>query len=517
MLLLRLALACLLTGLRAAAQTPVSDAPAPPQNGRHHHHSALGFHPPSCGCSWSTEGGCGISSHQLYDALIHSNAAELCQQTRGRGNASDTDASKLGDRMAMRRAQFRTYWECKIRDQLQRLKPAMKACFSGLSAQECVEQDLCQWGAQGGDSCGIDEERLLRSLVGDELMTHPLVQLVLWADECSEKGNQACEADEHCVWLQGVDHHGHHHSGRCNLNEVIIYRGFLQHPGILRIFDHLHESAMCHARYEHTKQCAGRFHCLKEAGMCRANVSTPAPRSMDRLVDIICKNSPDCPTPCVKAADGQCGVQQPLPEYFNHFEYSQEDARVEVVFVVLASATALYEVECNMYDDNEAQCKQLPTACDSTTRPTWGAHHDAAQEEGIHTAPGMDGSLGDLVSAALGDNAHEQLDAYLRAHPGELDSVVDTMKQGMAALFERSKAPKPEEEWTVEADFDEDEAELEEATPWIAAMISVLAAVLCTGLAAGALCGRALQAPRRQPLLQEESMVEYGEAPAGQS
>jgi len=504
-------LTSLLAGLVALGATQPAKPPSTSDDHHHRHH----HHAPTCGCSWSSEGGCGISSRQLYDSLVDSNAAQLCRATDGKGNVSDTEPAYLTNKRAMWWAQFRTIWECKIRQQLDELAPKMKACL-GLSAAACTdkstyERALCEWGAQDAAKCGIDEERLLQSLVGDDLMSHPLVELVVWADQCTEKGKAECSADDKCEWLQGVDHHGHHHSGRCSLDERVIYSGFMKHPGILRIFDHLHESAMCHARYEHTQFCAGRYHCLKEAGVCRANVSSPAQRSMEKLVGIICKNSEKCDEPCEASRDGShCQAPAKLPSYFSEVEYTQEDAKVEVVFVVLASATALYEVECNELDDKQDQCKKLPPACSHAERPKWGDHHDAAHEDGDHTALGVDGRLGELMRAALQGTSEQSLDEYLKAHPLKVSDIAEDMRSGLASLRERLRAPATTgpETMPVEKAFeeDEDEAELEEAAPWALAGLSIVAAALCVGLAGGAICHRLMQ-PRhlRTYLLREEA------------
>eukprot|EP00971_Amphidinium_carterae_P161000 3192384-Amphidinium_carterae.1 len=110
-----------------------------------------------CGCSWSSRGGCGVSTPQFIHAFSDSKIDRLCESTDNKGNKSVSSPEVLQSETETKRAEIMAGYECQLRARMHALLPMMKECI-GLSNHACWNATYCEWGAQQERQCGIDEE-----------------------------------------------------------------------------------------------------------------------------------------------------------------------------------------------------------------------------------------------------------------------------------------------------------------------------------------------------------------------
>lgn len=502
-----------------------------------------------CGCSWSSQNGCGISGAEFVSTLTQLVNVKVCTE----GDLQD-DRSKM---------------ECGIRQHVKAAAERASICL-GFNAQQCMHaavtgSALCQWGAQGANQCGIDEEKLLVSLVGEPLMQHPLMQAVILHDKCSELGEQFCEANPDCSWLVTRAS-----TALCDMNPRSFFRALIDKPVILQLTQFSMSGAICRAEYEHGNPPSCRSPCILEAGICRLDISQAKAPNMFELMEVVCTTAQeDCPSPC-KRMMGKCHRPAMLPQSYDpqYMRLTNEDMIVAQVFMVLQSATLMYEQQCNLRHSRD-MCFAASKTCDDQQIPhvTPASRQPGRTAPALPAAPGMKGALGKLLGAVTGGMASRNLSQFLLQHPDEVMKVTQKLgvpkvgelmekhpagavaaaaaagkiAQGIESILKRAPSPVPippspravpapapailidsvpSSTGTRHSKDLAEAAELPAAwytNPWAVAAGTTLSAAICAGIAMGALCHAQMVRSARDPLLMEEVMQDYEVAPLGQN
>mmetsp|Transcript_25385 Transcript_25385/g.59049 ORF Transcript_25385/g.59049 Transcript_25385/m.59049 type:complete len:509 (-) Transcript_25385:177-1703(-) len=475
-----------------------------------------------CGCSWSSRGGCGISSEELLHVLSHSKVDELCLRTGNKGNQSATSPDVLGDAQNEHVSQVLVKYECGFREQIHKFLPKLRSC-PHLAPKDCVAAPYCEWGAQQEGKCGVDEEKLVMDLAGEYNHNHPLVQFIVISNDCRERGEQSCEIEPKCEW---------HRWGGCDMKEAQFYKTILQHPRLVRMLDHLKESTFCHAYFERNDFCIGHM-CRMEYGICRANSTwnhdhMDSPKDMYDLVHGICETLPaaDCVEPCInhtQAGANWCRAPEDLPEAFYKPRMDRNDWYVFGLMLELNTGTYLNERFCNYMDSNQTLCLQSDAVCDANNvhrHPTFHAHPHPVQSlpanvtiqstEGsdTHGGVGLDGVLGELSAAASNGKLKERFDSYKAQNP----QVFKRVEEKVESLFESAPAPPPTA--APSAEMESEKRQLDTTKAILMVVPIVIIAALCAGIATGTTCTLAMWR-RNQPrlLLPEENLADYAIAP----
>mmetsp|Transcript_55235 Transcript_55235/g.129320 ORF Transcript_55235/g.129320 Transcript_55235/m.129320 type:complete len:500 (-) Transcript_55235:68-1567(-) len=473
-----------------------------------------------CGCSWSSRGGCGISSEQLIHVLSESKVDHLCLATDNKGNESMTSADVLRDAHHKKNAEFLAQYECQFRKKIHQFTDKLKVCPK-LTARDCGKTDYCEFGAQQYGKCGIDEEKLVQDLVGDENKDHPLVQFIVTSNDCRERGEQLCEVNPRCEWRRYMG---------CDMKELDFYKSVLTHPQILRLLEYLKESSFCHAYYERHDVCM-RHSCRFEYGICRYNFTRHQEHSAEDMFDFvgsICKSmtTGDCVAPCINTTQGGsswCRGPQDLPASFYKPDMNRTDWYVYGLMLQLNSGTYLNERFCNYMDSNETRCMESDSICDGSNEyrhPTFKHHThpverhevnsiDSDDKSDNHLAVGLDGVLGQLVTAVKQGKVAEKFDKYIKE-----THAIESVNNGVINIFSgrpETTAPpaQPSPVATPAPQLVSDSTMIV-----IGILPVVLLAALCAGIATGTTCTMTLWR-RNQPrlLLPEDSMVDYEVAP----
>jgi len=505
-----------------------------------------------------------MSGPQFVNALTQSNTESMCESAEAKDQKAEL--------------------ECSIRQKIKEVAKQASACLS-LNAQQCLQSTLtsgsalCQWAAQGANQCGIDEEKLVMSLVGRWNLEHPLVRAVILHDKCSELGEQFCEANPDCKWESGG-----RSSAFCDMNPSTFFRMLITKPVILQLTQFVMSGAICRAEYEHGLPAMCKAPCVLQSGICRLDTNRVKPPNMHELLAVVCskaaENSQDCPSPCVRSWQGQCQRPVTLPRGFDpeHMQLTREDMLVAEIFMVLQGATIVYEHQCNTMDQDPRSCAaSAPTCSERGTARFMPADRAAGQAPDVPPTPGLGGALGKMLSSVTHGLASHNLSQFLLAHPDVVQKVTKNLGipkvgemaekhpeavvaataaaaavgTGISSIMNRPTPPPAEPpmkpipdpivpppsaqsaaltEMTNEMNDVATEAaagrhgegETEAGgtsqwytNPWTIAAGTTLSAAICAGIAMGALCHAQMFRSARAPLLVEEVMQDYEVAPLG--
>mmetsp|Transcript_58998 Transcript_58998/g.140878 ORF Transcript_58998/g.140878 Transcript_58998/m.140878 type:complete len:517 (+) Transcript_58998:77-1627(+) len=485
---------------------------------------------PACGCSWSSRGGCGISSQQLLSGLMRSRVDTLCTATGGKGDLEKTDSEVRNDDLQMKRAAKATTKECELQQRVASYaQKASEVCMK-LDAAKCYEEKICEWGAQQVGACGMDEEQFIIGLVGEENHKHPLVRSVINSNTCREYGEQSCEAHSNCRWSRGTQ--------SCDAQPEQFWTDLVAQPKILRMLTIFRDSSDCHAIFEETGVCAQRdlgrpdSWCRLELGVCTKNYSyvtdydVDTPKAMSRMMSTICmemgrRGQFGCKEPCVAAKDAHhyghgrwCQAPTPLPAHFieslSEDSFDDSDWTILLLMIQLQSAMTVRTARCSLHGSDESICQQYSEMCKASAD-----HGDSAEGEPAmlpvsnSTAAGTTGTLlSEFVAAASNGHLTDKLTSYLQENPDALERI----GEGFAESYSKVASPR------------RGSAETEQVMPTstsLSTFVSVTASLLIIMvlLAGTAVCFRwavvtmSLRSERARLLQPEETMEEYEPGP----
>jgi len=363
------------------------------------HHSWSWFYSDMCGCTETKFEGCGVSSAQLFKVLTDSHGLQLCTATNGLG---DTSAGQTAEEfMADEKLEKRIQAECEVRQELKRMASAFEVCHTLKGKEACAQQNhLCEWEAQDIGECGIDEEKLLHSLVPQEYHSHPLLRNILIQDRCSEMPQDHCLKNSTCTWDR--------FHNRCNANDAILWSSFLQHPAMFQILEIAEHGASCRGWHEHVWHGSACWenHCHLERGICTGNAGyslddKPNATTIREMKNTLCREkawkfaasqgdesgestAPRCPPGCREQKQDTTATQGehhgqghghgghgrgawPVCEADGEIEegtdltLSDMDTKIALYFLVIRSATYIHESRCNSLDNDITACKKVAT------------------------------------------------------------------------------------------------------------------------------------------------------------
>lgn len=356
-----------------------------------------------------------MSGPQFVNALTQSNTQSMCESSAAKDQRAEL--------------------ECSIRQKIKEVAEQASSCLS-LNPQQCMQSSisgsaLCQWAAQGANECGIDEEKLVTSLVGRWNLKHPLVRAVILHDKCSELGEQFCEANPDCKWQRGQGRR----DAFCDMNPSTFFRMLITKPVILQLTQFVMSGAICRAEYEHGSPPMCKAPCVLQSGICRLDVDRLKPPNMFELLEVVCskaaENYQDCPSPCVRSWQTRsCQRPARLPLGFDpeHMQLTREDMLVAEIFMVLQGATLVYEHQCNTMDEDPRACTaSLPTCSADRTAHFMPANRKAGQIPDIPPTPGMKGALGNMLSSVTHGLASHNLSQFLVEHPEVVEKVTQRL------------------------------------------------------------------------------------------
>jgi len=494
------------------------------------HHSWDYFYENMCGCVATRNEGCGLSSRQLYKTLTESYGLQLCE---GRG---EEDLSKLEPAVAKRvRA------ECNARLRLRDVALEFQACWQYEREDICqMHQDTCEWEAQDIGSCGIDEEKLLAKLLGEELHSHPLMRNVLAADKCSTYSSEGCMGDEQCSlnW----------HRQTCRVHSSVTFNSFLEHPALFEVLEYSKRGAECRGWHEHVwhGDLCWEQGCQLEGGLCvskyatldslKAN-ATIVKYMMDHLCSKAYRETGAVQQGCLYSEEQKACVAEDLSDSVN-LDLTEDDRSVALYFMVLRSATFIHEARCNSLDNDILQCNKTaeqhidcgedmfhPNA--TAVIAGWQAqrgqhgHGDGGNKDWKETERevmnttmknipnadagiGFNGELGEIIGNATDANRIGFLDGFKDfLNQPETLGTAKAMLQ-LARSFE-APAQQPSPPTPEESAHKQDEPLMQ---LYLVCVVCLVLAAMCGGYAGGVLCGsqtgRSTRCDRR-PLLQMQA------------
>mmetsp|Transcript_52937 Transcript_52937/g.123949 ORF Transcript_52937/g.123949 Transcript_52937/m.123949 type:complete len:557 (+) Transcript_52937:77-1747(+) len=512
--------------------------------------------PATCGCGWHHHSACSISSHQFVQALQHSRVDEMCTVTNGHGDpalTSEADPDKVW-------AKYRATKECGMRKEIRVRAKALEKCIGVSDPKGCMAMDGCYWGAQAAHECGVDVNAFLNDLLGEEASGHPLLLALQVHNYCSAFDYSSCEAPttgNKCSWRRGA----------CDLNPSVFFHILIHRPSLLNIFLLTRGGSMCRAHYEHG-QADGEDGvcedpCLLEYGICRLNVSQvghfpfrpdqnhSAENITKQMVNNLCMRmgrpvvhsgqtenfTAECRDPCVTVHhnfSGRvrtfCRGPSELPNNMNistNLGFDEKDWLVAEAFMVLQSATMIYEHHCHAFSDNYDMCQASSVNCEEDWKPIFTTTTYAVGDNIFNVStvrPPVDGGLFKGILAEVGHAVEEN------KLPELFGDVVEsvarqqkiTEKDQQDALNRFFKPPKEEQlhqdvktksPW--EKDEDEKDVDEDEKEKMGLFMIgsSFLFAAVCGGLALGVLCSTAMGGGPRD--LRPQLLHGYNDQEAG--
>jgi len=495
--------------------------------------------PATCGCGWRRHSACSISAHQYIQALQHSRVDEMCVATNGHGDPELTSA----DDNYLSSSKSRAEKECWMRMQIRKKAKSLEKCLDLTDPDKCNNMEGCAWEAQGSYECGVDEYRFIYDLLGEEAGEHPLLQALQVHEHCSSRDYNSCSAP-HCQMRHGV----------CDLNPSIFFHMFMHRPSLVNMFILTNRGAMCRAYYEHGEVdgnggCGEP--CLLERGICRLNVDKvyhfpfrPNENQTEedvtkQMVNALCMRlgkplvyeghpenaTAECREPCTTITREVRGTQrtfcrgpETLPDDLGmntKLGFTEKDWLVAESFMVLRSATMVFENHCHQFTDNYDMCQASNQNCHedfkpefTTAAPTAFPAGNASSAVGVKplapAGPAMKGFLHEVGQAAergtLDKLFGDYLENYARTHKldaedkEEIKHDVDLLKNWMKAPKEEKW--KPTEDKKTPWDGDEDEVgDIDEAIAEVGPGVIVgalLFAAVCGGLAIGVLCSTAM-------------------------
>jgi len=442
----------------------------------------------------------------MLTALESSSIDHLCDRTNGAGDAEDS-AADVTTGWESRRAQYITQRECQARSEIKKTLPDRFQCMK-YSASECYKSRHCEWGAQRERHCGVDEERLILDVVGEDHVDHPLVQFLVTSNACREKGQQACVADPSCEWGHPV----------CDIKEALVYHQVFYHPQMLVLLQILQANAYCHSLHESRQMCASPI-CRMEYGICRFNHTMGKDLikfEFDDMVRVVCQSHspsrkpravtgaedegsttqapPECNSPCRVSETGECEPPVKVPHNMREANITRSDWHIFGLLLQFDASVFLTERICNHYDRDQDRCL--------TSEETCGEHHKPEPPPVDHSnvkdlselshgksgGIGSDGVLGQIIQAAKTGEVNKRLDDYLQSHPEALAEIGAKMREGFENFAKKPAEPRDEfeEEEFVHGERDDDD----DVRTW-PVLITAGAMIVCTlstGLACGTLC-----------------------------
>jgi len=382
----------------------------------------------ACGCAWTRHNGCGLSGNQFIEAVTHSRIDEMCVRTYGEGDPNMT-ASKM-DPGELRQAKADAEVECKLRFRIKELGYRFAKCL-GLSARECAKTHDCQWGAQGANVCGIDEEEMVKELVGVHNFHQPLVELIVESDRCSKQGEQDCDGERYCQWNP--------HEGLCDLHPGQALLLLVEKANAVQTINLAYIGAQCHAWYEHgiDSPCTGI--CRLEYGVCRATTRIIPNREKEmlkKICEVSGRRDPvhnpngECRRGCREKKDRNGKVECVADDSpMRSSGISSSDVEVARQLMALHSGTAFFERHCNAFDNNHSACMAVTDTCPQHYMPslkgTWVAkeRHDQGHAK-ADAIPGMNGVLGQLCERIVDGSFNDWIEEYLTQHPEDFEPLL---------------------------------------------------------------------------------------------
>mmetsp|Transcript_52135 Transcript_52135/g.117392 ORF Transcript_52135/g.117392 Transcript_52135/m.117392 type:complete len:596 (-) Transcript_52135:105-1892(-) len=402
-----------------------------------------------CGCTWSSQSGCTLSSYQIEAALGQSQIYHLCKISGHRGDRR----KKLEHIFDPEAVPLRVYKECNLRKALVDVHGKLSHC-AGREPEECQANeysDFCSWGAQEPEVCGIDKARLVAAMVNSRLKQSKFMSLIQEATKCKSLGHNPCEATNHCFYSE---------AGGCEISQKYIWLRVLEQPKILGIMLLIADMAECRGNYEYgTGKCEGE--CQYEYGFCtvdpRRGEKAHSSTLVDRLCDFAFRQNKICPSsPCRQSSDSgghmsrdeddeeeggggssriRCTAQDSPGR---DFTINADDWEMAAGFAIVHSAMMGFERHCNLLDLDQDRCmsSEMNETCSNlTAKWTWrGGVKEQANED---PAPGLSGFVAEIaVAQSDGMDGARPLDSlfqtFLEEHgteEGVIKALLDAANQ----------------------------------------------------------------------------------------
>mmetsp|Transcript_34907 Transcript_34907/g.81658 ORF Transcript_34907/g.81658 Transcript_34907/m.81658 type:complete len:469 (+) Transcript_34907:50-1456(+) len=419
-----------------------------------------------CGCSWSIEKGCSISSIQLVSSLKKAAWADkLCNSARQTESAA-SDECKIGEHMKETARQF-------------------EACIdsSKSNARECNDYSdglFCQWEAQEQGKCGLDPEKLVVQLTNTSGRSHEFVKWVRLTDICADQSEATCSAQEGCKWMQQSKSTSHSRGlAHCDVDEAVLVESMLTHPRLYQMIRIYMRSAMClRNRQLNPNECPQPCHKGDLQNQCSL------PRDVDwdaisQLIDATCNRATDnCTDPCMMDQDGNghliCTGPTMLPMQLQMDVMSAEDMNVANTLMILSAATNPYDQRCATVKSKE-ECDKVADHCKGDL------HGD---DTSTITTFGLSDTIANVLDAANAGTLGDEVSSYMEKNPKSGNKALSALVRSFGNVFEQelssmSPTPAPPEKEEPAA-----------VSSWLVFFGIVMVIAICVGMAYGQVAQR---------------------------
>jgi len=364
-----------------------------------------------------------------------------------------------------------------------------------LDAAACAREHFCEWNAQGGDVCGIDEEIFMQRVAGPH-QQHPLIRMIMYQNHCSQRSMEQCNADSICQFDAG--------RRLCDINRQFVLKIMMANPRLWLQMELVGQTVEPDARCFHTdaKDCCDRVRdatqckrasCEMVEGICRYDQSPalkpfrrfgqrqiPPDRTtqLELAIREFCRTSwmqstfhrnpyrkdahmspAGCPKPCVHTTFH--GKESAMPSSCTSPKISdailQERDRPDSSWVV-----KLFTIIQTVQWAPDQYCRHIPPDQCRKSRPLC-TEADALQ--GVHAwvhplirnassshsaspsfhwaSPGVKGALERAAHAVASGHGKEFMEEFLSDHPDAVDEIASTLSSRIKTLWDEATTTAP--------------------------------------------------------------------------
>jgi len=393
-----------------------------------------------CGCAWNSERGCGVSSERFVTSVTQKLelAAKSCRD----------EVSPLEEDLSP---------DCQLRLSMMKTSKNLAACLH-MSPSACAANSVCQWGAQGSGSCGIDEEQLVVSLADPKRnRLQPILKLVLLHDRCNTKFREVCNADSKCSWQ----------SEGCDVKPSLLTHYLLSKPEVAFQMQQIGMNAECLTRPHSACNSAEAPHFCKlnPAGFCNLDATSSAVRPLEEnlfhdMVNSVCEHAWEeahqCLSPC-KLSGRKCSGSH---VFYDGRKVFGKDFLAPRSFVQVMSLIAL------VTRDADAPCVHLrKDQCLASSSQCSGEELRRPAPSEVGHGPfvpnvGWKGALQKAATAVAAGDTGAYLKDFWQNNPEVVQNLTTAM-QRFAAPSLSAAAPSQQDD---EYEDDEDELDPDDAS-----------------------------------------------------